>query len=282
MRLGDSLDELVDDPGRLWSTLELADRDLIAALAGADARVSDLLKAWEGWYLNRDIAQRGACGDLLCATCRHHCLYPARLRDDPLAPHALLVLNRSTDRDWDEQLRQRKVVSFAGARTPSDYGLGIARAFAAELAAAGVIVAGSSAGVGTAARAAAVEAGGGALYIAAEGPGHDQGKGREQERECRVAETVGGADARRWPILAAERTLALVADLVLVIQAHEQSRFDLACADVARSRGVAVAVVPGPVDSPASCGSNHLLVSGARIVCSAGEALDALFRVNAA
>jgi DNA processing protein len=151
---------------------------------------------------------------------------------------------------------------------------------------AGVAVAGSAAGVGAAARAAAVEAGGRSLFVTdaaapANGPcERDQPVG--QRRECRIAEAVQAAGAAGWLTLAGERTLALVADLVLVIQAHEQSYFDLAGAEVARARGVPVGVVPGPVNSPASCGSNRLLTSGAHIVCSASEALDLLFGVGVA
>lgn len=284
-RLGDPLDELAADPARLWPTLELEDRELIAALTDEEAKCSELLGLWESWPLNRVPVQmpvhEGGGYGFSQAACRHHCRYPVRLRDDPLAPHALAECDRPTGLGWEE-LRERKIVAIVGAHTPSRYGVDVARAFATELAAAGVTVAGSGSGIGTAARTACVEAGGQTLCVGFSAADSEGGSEPTTERrERRLVEPIAGAQARRWPAIAAERTLALIADLVLVAQAHEQAPFDLACAEVARSRGVPVAAVPGPIDSPASRGSNQLLMSGMGLVCSTGEVLDALFGVSA-
>lgn len=277
------LDALAGDPPRLWSVLELGDRELISALAGVAH--SDLLERWERWERssNCDSAQRGVCSGSSRAACRHHCLFPTRLRDDPLAPHALVF-----DGDQDgrlSELRERKVVAIAGARAASEYGASVARGLAGELAAAGVIVAGSGSGIGAAARAGAT-AGADSWTLCVIEPGSSR-RSRDTRprlqagrRECRVVEPVASDGSCRWAAFAAERTLALLADLVLVVQATT-APLELACAGVARSRGVTVAAVPGPVDSPDSRGSNLLLAGGARVVCDSGDALDALFGVGA-
>lgn len=281
--LGDALETLSEDRSRLWPTLELDEPDLIAALARDEPERTALLERWDAWSFNRVCAQAGFCGDLRAA-CRHHCRYPARLRDDPLAPHALVLSGGSAAERWDEPA-ERKVVAFAGARTPSAYGVAVAGALASELAAAGVTVAGGLSGVGAVARAAAIEAGGSALCVATPAlPGRDADSGGElaaERREDRVAELLESGPTRRWPALATERLLALVADLVLVVQAHDHPSLDLVCAEVARTRGVPVAAVPGPIDVPASRGANRLLATGTRVVCEANEALDALFGLGA-
>lgn len=289
-RLGQRLEALADDPARFWPTLELEDCELIAALVpDDDGQRAEWLKKWERWCSNRDSAQRGVLDGFgrFDAVCRHHCRYPGRLQGDTLAPHALVALVGSGDGGgrWDVDLRESKIVAIAGARSPSHYGVDVARALAIKLAAAGVTVAGSASGVGAAALAAADDAGGIALgifgYGALSGVGQRPGElGDHGSRACSFVEPVAATERWHWPTLAAERTLALIADLVLVVQARADEPLDLACVEVACLRGIPVAAVPGPVDSPASRGSNSLIAGGARVVCDAREALDALFAVG--
>jgi predicted Rossmann fold nucleotide-binding protein DprA/Smf involved in DNA uptake len=270
------LDALAAHPERLWATLELGEQELIAALGGT--RREDLHERWERWTPHRasePARPRQAPGR---AVCRHHCLYPTRLRDDPLAPHALL-LEASTATRLGE-LHEQKIVAIAGTHAPDDYGVRVARRIAGELATAGVTVAGAATGVGAAARVGALAAGGSTIAVSSVGvPRGDTGlSGTERgrpSRECRIAEPAGRR-ARSWPLFADERTLALLAELVIVVQASEQTPLDLACAAVARLRGVPVTAMPGPAYSPASQGSNLLLASGAHAVCCAGDALDVL------
>jgi predicted Rossmann fold nucleotide-binding protein DprA/Smf involved in DNA uptake len=181
--------------------------------------------------------------------CRHHCAYPQRLASDPLAPDVIEV------HDGVERLRrllERDIVAFAGAQSPSDYGLRCARSLCREIAAAGVTVAIAEDDLGAAARAGALQAGGETIVI---------GSLRTRER------------------LVAQSTLALLADLVIVVEADEQPS-GLTAADVAESRGVALAAVPGPIDSPTSCASNRLIAEGALVLCRAEHALDALAGVG--
>lgn len=190
--------------------------------------------------------------------CRHHCLYPERLRAEELAPAVLSVQGGA------ERLRTllaEKVVAIAGTRVPSDYGRRIAQALARDLATSGVIVACVEEGVGDAACAGVQEAAGGIAVVIG------------------MWEIAAAADpcSLAWP--ASERALALLADLVIVVEAGEDE-WHHASAVQARSRGAQVAAVPGPVDSVSSLGSNALIVEGADVICSAQEALDALYGVG--
>jgi predicted Rossmann fold nucleotide-binding protein DprA/Smf involved in DNA uptake len=182
--------------------------------------------------------------------CRHHCAYPQRLASDPLAPDVIEV------HGGIERLRRvlgRDIVAFAGAHNPSDYGLRCARTLAREIAAAGVTVAIAEDDLGTAARAGALQAGG---------------------------ETIVLGSLHTCDRLAVQSTLALLADLVIVVEADEE-RSGLTAASVAASRGVAIAAVPGPIDSPASRLSNRLIADeGALSLRGAEHALDALAGVG--
>jgi len=191
------------------------------------------------------------------SVCRHHCLYPERLRTEQLAPDVLSVQGGAKRL---RALLAEKVVAIARTLTPSDYGERIAQALARDLAASGVTVAGIEDGIGGSARAWTDEAGSSALVIEAWETSPDVG---------RYSVT--------WPV--SEQALALLADLVIVVEADEDD-WDHASAVQAQSRGAQLAAVPGPVDSAQSRGSNALIAEGAYVVCNAQDALDALYGVG--
>jgi predicted Rossmann fold nucleotide-binding protein DprA/Smf involved in DNA uptake len=191
------------------------------------------------------------------SVCRHHCLYPEHLHAKELAPDVLSV------RGGAERLRAlvaKKVVAIAGTRAPSDYGEQVAQTLARDLAASGVTVTGVEDGMGEGACVWAREAGGSILVMSAWAPVPSFGK-------CSLT----------WP--AGERILALLADLVIVVEADEDE-WNRACAVPAYSRGARLAAVPGPVDSVSSIGSNALIAEGADVICNAQDALDALYGVG--
>jgi predicted Rossmann fold nucleotide-binding protein DprA/Smf involved in DNA uptake len=164
---------------------------------------------------------------------------------DPLAPDVIEV------RGGVERLSgllHRDVVAFAGAQSPSDYGLRCAGSLARQIAAAGVTVAICGDELGAAAHAGALQAGG---------------------------VTIVAGSRRKPEQLAGHCALALLADLMIVVDADEQPS-SLSIADVAESRSAAIGVVPGPIDSPGSYVSNQLIAEGALVICSAEDALDAL------
>jgi DNA processing protein len=273
------LDFRAGDLARLWPLLELSDAELIQALGGR--RRADLHAAYAAWE-----APPARDGGDVESVCRHHFAYPSSLRENALAPHTLEVrggLERLTT------MLKEPVVAIVGTRRASDYGVETARGLARGLAACGVTVAsGLAEGIPTAVHAGALEAGGRTLTVMAAGverctPAACRGLyGRLLESGCAISELQGhrSGRARRWWLPARARTLALLAQLVIVVEAEEHP-WELCCAQLAAAHGRQVAAVPGRVSSVASQGTNALLVNGARLIRGPQDALDLLYGAGA-
>lgn len=277
-KLGVRMDFRARDLTRLWSLLELSDSDLIDAVGGR--RRGELHEAYKAWVGSEEPAEPD-----VERICRHHASYPACLRGDALAPVTLGVRG-GLDRLHDTLAR--KVVAVVGTRRATDYGMELARELARGLASCGLTVAsGMGEGIAGAVQAGVLEAGAMPLAVMAGSlercspvcwqPVYR----RVVEEGCAISEQAvsGQTRERSWWRLAAERTLALLGELTIVVEAGEHPR-EIACARVAWTRGVHVAAVPGRVTSPASKGTNELLINGARLVRSAQDALDALYGVD--
>lgn len=277
-KLSVRLDFRTRDLSRFWRLLELPDRELIEAIGGR--RRADLNKAYGEWAPVS--AQAGEHVDTLC---RHYSAYPRSLREDAFAPHTLSV------RGGVERLTgmlDEKVVAIVGARRATDYGMETARSLARGLAASGVTVAsGLAEGIPSAVHSGALEAHGRTLTVTAGdiercSPAWCAPLYRRiVDGGCAISEVQGlsNARARLWWQSARARTLALLAQLVIVVEAAEHP-WELACAQVAQAHGRRVAAVPGRVSSPASRGTNALLMSGARLVRGTQDALDVLYGVG--
>jgi DNA processing protein len=275
-KLSVQLDFRARDLARFWRALELEDIELIESIGGR--RRADLHAGYVAWE-----PAPTQDGQDVESVCRHRSAFPRILRDDPLAPHALRV------RGGVERLTgmlEEKVVAIVGTRRASDYGMETARQLARGLAASGVLVAsGLAEGIPAAAHAGALEAGGTTLTVMAGGvercsPALCAPLYRRIAGDgCAISESHLSERARRWWQPARARTLALLAQLVVVVEAGEQP-WELACAHVAWSRGRGVAAVPGRVSSPASKGTNSLLMSGARLVRDPQDVLDVLYGVG--
>jgi DNA processing protein len=94
-----------------------------------------------------------------------------------------------------------------------------------------------------------------------------------------VAELPCGARTRRFGEVAGERTLARLAGLTVVVEAHD-SPGELAGARLADALGRTVAAVPGRVTSRASSGTHVLLMEGAHLVRGPEDALELLCGPN--
>lgn len=277
-RLGVPLDFRVRDLPRFWRMLELDDEDLIAAVGGR--RRDELAEEYGRWKPTpTDTRDEGA------VICTHQPTYPRGLSEHALAPRALSVRG-GIDRLGD--LLRRDVVAIVGTRRATYYGIETARELARGLAASGITVASMlSEGIGSAAQAGALDGGGRTLAV--------MGGGVEKcspawcgslyrrilERGCAISELVDRASPRprRWWGAACIRTLALLSQLVIVVEAEDHP-WELACARVAQAHETPIAAVPGRVSSPASAGSNALLAEGARLVRGPQDALDALYGVG--
>lgn len=261
-----------------WSLLELSDRDLIDAVGGR--RRAQLHDAYAAWEVTDERTDRN-----LERICRHHAAYPARLRSDALAPCALSVRG-GLDR-LNEMLAEN-VVAIVGTRRSTDYGMELARELARRLASCGLTVAGGvDEGIASAVQAGVLEAGAAPLGVMAASLRScspvwcEPLYRRIVDKGCAISEHAPSwrPRTRSWWRPAVDRTLALLADLAIVVEAGEHP-CELACARVAWTRGKHVAAVPGRVTSPASKGSNDLLMHGARLVRSPGDVLDALYGVG--
>jgi DNA processing protein len=261
---------------RLWSLLELPDRDLIEALGGRQR--TELLEAYAQWEPEPVQAETE-----MVTVCRHHAAYPGNLREHALAPHVLSVRGGV---DRLSGMLDEQVVAIVGTRRASDYGMETARGLARGLAACGVTVAsGLAEGIPSAVHSGALEAQGSTLTVMAAGvdrcsPAWSRGLyNRIVDSGCAISEAPSHPRAHRWWEPARARTLALLSQLVIVVEADDYP-WELACAGVAQAQGRPVAAVPGRISSPASRGANSLLMGGARLVRSPQDALDLLYGVG--
>ncbi|HEX4837028.1 MAG TPA: DNA-processing protein DprA [Solirubrobacteraceae bacterium] len=271
------LDYRVRDLSRFWSLLELPDVELIEAIGGR--RRAELHAKYARWKPAPPPA-----GGNMETICRHNIAYPGSLREDTLAPHTLSV--RGGVERFAGML-DGAVVAIVGTRRASDYGMETARSLARGLAASGVTVAsGLAEGIPTAVHSGALEAGDRTLTVMASGVERCSPAWcgalyrRIADSGCAISETPSSRRAHRWCEPARARTLALLAQLVIVVEADEHP-WELACARVAQAHRRPVAAVPGRVSSPASSGTNALLMGGARLVRSPQDALDLLYGVGA-
>jgi DNA processing protein len=90
-----------------------------------------------------------------------------------------------------------------------------------------------------------------------------------------LSEALPGRPAEGWRFPARNRIIAGLVRMVVVVESHTRGG-SLITADAAIARGVDVRVVPGPVHSPASAGSNQLLYDGPGPVRDARDVLDGL------
>jgi DNA processing protein len=264
------------DLPRFWGLLELPDAELIDAIGGR--RGAELHVAYAQWEPSP--AQAGEGVERIC---RHHRAYPASLQSNAVAPHTLSV------RGGVERLGgllEETVVAIVGTRRASDYGTETARGLARGLAASGVTVAsGLAEGIPAAVHSGALEAHSATLTVMAGGvercsPAWCSALYRNiTSSGCAISETSSSPRVWRWGEPARARTLALLAQLVIVVEAEERP-WELACAHVAQAHGRLVAAVPGRVSSPVSRGTNSLLMGGARLVRSPQDALDLLYGIG--
>jgi predicted Rossmann fold nucleotide-binding protein DprA/Smf involved in DNA uptake len=257
--------------GRLHALLALGDGELIDALGG---RRREQLRQRHAEFAPPRTGEQGEAP----AICRHDRRYPRGLLH-PAAPHLLAVAGGLARL---RTLTGAPVVALLGTARATDYGRELARGLGRELAASGVTVgAGCQNGIAQAALAGALEAEGASLAVAGDGlgvrPTAAWRTAREllERRGCTLAELPQEARGRRWGVNAAERTVASLADVAIVIEA-EQSPRALAAARLARDLGRTLAACPGRVGSPASAGSHELLREGARLVRDACDVLDLL------
>lgn len=171
------------------------------------------------------------------------------------------------------------MVAIVGTRRATSYGLRITRELATAFARAGAcVVSGMAFGIDAAAHRAALDAGGRTLAVL--GTGVDVVYPRANRplyqdicaRGLVLSEFAPGTQARKHYFLQRNRVIAALARLTIVVEAPLKSGALSTCSaanDLSRD----VAAVPGPIDSPQSAGSNHLIREGVHIIASIDDAL---------
>jgi DNA processing protein len=259
---------------RAHELLALDDEELAAAVAPNDggrilARVAATPVA-----AMRKSAESAGCW----AVCAHHEAYPDALRPLPDAPRALIGLG---DAAVLGALGTERAVTVVGARRATAYGRTVAAELSRQLTRAGLtVVSGMALGIDAAAHRGALEEG---ATVAVLGCGSDvaypsSNRGlhrRIAERGAVLSELPPGTTPWRWTFPARNRIMAGLAGMTVVVEGRVGSG-SLITADLAGQIHRDLGAVPGPVNSRASDGPNHLLARGACVVRGAQDVLDAM------
>ena len=198
--------------------------------------------------------------------------YPAELLDLPNPPDVLFVRGARCTLDVPR-------VAVVGTRDCTAYGDRVARKIAGAIArAGGCVISGMARGIDACAHRAALEAGGKTVAVLGTGidvpypRGHARLHAQIAEQGLLLSESPPGAPAFRGCFPRRNRIIAALANLTIVVEAGYKSGA-LLTAKNALDLGRTVAAVPGPIDSPASDGTNELLRDGAHVIATVDDAL---------
>ncbi len=175
--------------------------------------------------------------------------------------------------------------AIVGTRRATPYGERVTRDLAAALARAGVaVLSGLARGIDSTAHRAALAAGGRTAAVLGTGvdlvypASHRALQAEIAARGLILTEELPGDRASAGSFPKRNRILAALAQVTFVVEAPRQSGA-LITAGHALELGRTVAAVPGPIDAPASAGSNLLLRDGAVVIAEVDDAL-ALFGLS--
>ena len=200
--------------------------------------------------------------------------YPYSLKQIASPPQVLYVKGSLPD--------LRGSIGIVGSREASGYGLKAADAFAADLAAAGVvIVSGGARGIDTAAHRGALAAGG--ITVAVLGCGIDIAYPAANknlfaqicERGALVTEYHPGTPPAAYNFPARNRIINGMTHGILVAEAAKKSGA-MITAEYALEEGHEVYCVPGSIFLPTSIGCHSLIKSGAQLVDRPEDILESL------
>ena len=204
---------------------------------------------------------------------------------DPDYPPALHDLGDPPKTLWyigDLSVLAAPCVAMVGTRRATMYGERVARELAASLARAGAcIVSGMALGIDGAAHRGALEAGGKTVAVLGTGvdlvypSSHRALHADIGSTGLLLSELPPGVSSHGGSFVQRNRIIAALARLTIVIEAPFKSGA-LGTAEIATNLNRDLAIVPGPIDSPQSEGSNLLLRDGAHGIMSAEDALALL------
>ncbi len=200
--------------------------------------------------------------------------YPQSLRNIKEAPLALYVLGKLP-------APEQACVAMVGTRKITPYGRRAANKLASDLTQAGVtVVSGLARGVDSESHAAAVRLK--KPTVAVIGTGVGRCYPPENRPLARAILEYGGAIVSELPFNKPpnafhfprrNRIIAALSQPIVVVEGEIKSGA-LITAKLALETGKDVLAVPGPIDSPQSAGTNHLIREGAGVVTSVADILD--------
>ncbi len=261
----------------------IADTGGIAAAAAAGAacwrrhRLPDETIAWltrpDARRLDADLAWLAEPGRQLLLD--GDAVWPTRLGALADAPLALFLRG---DADW----LGCPLLAVVGSRSATRVGLEVARDFAADLAARGlVIVSGLAVGIDAAAHRGALDAGGGTLAVCGTGldrvypAAHAELAERIAAAGLLLSEFPPGTPPRRSHFPRRNRLIAALALGTVVVEASLASG-SLITARLAADCGAEVFAIPGSIMSPTKRGCHRLIREGAKLVESSADVLEEL------
>lgn len=206
-------------------------------------------------------------------------------RSDPSFPAALALDLEPPATLWvrgDPAALASRRVAVIGTRRCTAYGRNVARRLGADLTEAGVtVVSGLAIGIDGAAHEGVLDAAGAPVGVVATGLDvvYPRRHGALWDRVARhgllLTEAPPGTQPHPHLFPKRNRIIAALAELVVVVESSATGG-SMHTVNAAIARGIDVMAVPGPVGSPASEGTNRLLVDGAAPALGAEEVIMAL------
>ena len=212
------------------------------------------------------------------AVCRHDAAYPQALAQLECAP---AVVHTTCKAERLAELLAAPAVAIVGRRVHTDYAHRVTFALARDLAEAGVtIVSGLHQGIDGIAHHGAMHAGGSSIAVTGCGPERPYPRQLEHlHRRARARGAIvsemppGHYPPQRWSLIASQRIIAGIAEIIVVVEAEERSSAMLT-AQIAADLGHEVAAVPGRVTDRGGKGTFALIRDGAHPVGGAQDVLD--------
>lgn len=206
---------------------------------------------------------------------KQHKLFPDHLKEISSVPKQLFYIG-----DLEDYL---PAVTIVGSRKISLYGKKATYQLAYDLAKSGItIISGLALGADAVAHQAALDAKGRTIAVLAGGldsihPSSHRNLAIDivKNNGCLLSEYDKGTPPLKQNFVARNRIVSGLSDMVVIAEAAEASG-SLITARFAIEQNKQVGAIPGNIDSPLSVGTNNLIKSGATLVSSADDVLDAL------
>lgn len=270
---GASLRQLLEQLGGVEAIYAAARTELLPFFDGDQAQVDAVLAGPDiGQFEAERVWLDDPVNHLVAIT---DPVYPPLLREIPGPPPLLFVRG-------DVLLLRAPQLAVVGSRNPSHAGCDTARAFSSQLTSAGLVVtSGLALGIDACAHAAALDAGGQTIAVAATGldrvypSAHHELAHRIAAQGALVSEFALGTPPRREHFPRRNRLISGLSLGVLVVEAALRSG-SLITARLAAEQGREVFAIPGSIHSPLARGCHALIRQGAKLVETAPDILEEL------